>query len=117
MTVVQGINALGWTTLPFIIFQVKHHLSAWYKEDNLPGDWVIAVSENGWTTNELGLEWLKHFDKHTKSCTVGTVYLLIIDGHESHNLLEFQQYFKNNKVIALCMPPHSSHLLHVELRL
>jgi hypothetical protein len=28
-TVIQGINATGWATPPFIIFQGKHHLSAW----------------------------------------------------------------------------------------
>ena len=37
--------------------------------------------------------------------------MLIIDGHESHNSLEFQRYCKDNKIITLCMPPHSSHLL------
>jgi hypothetical protein len=37
--------------------------------------------------------------------------LLVIDGHESHDSLEFQQYCKENKIITLCMPPHSSHLL------
>ena len=61
-TVIQGINATGWAIPPFIIFQGKHHLTTWYKEENIPHDWVIAVSENGWTTNELGLAWLKHFD-------------------------------------------------------
>jgi hypothetical protein len=110
-TVIQGINATGWAIPPFIIFQGKNHLTAWYKEDNLPHDWVIAVSENGWTTNELGLEWLKHFDAYTKKRTVGNYRLLIIDGHESHDSLKFQQYCKENKIITLCMPPHSSHLL------
>jgi hypothetical protein len=28
-TVVQGINATGWTIPPFIIFTGHHHLSAW----------------------------------------------------------------------------------------
>ena len=55
----------------------------------MPHDWVIAISENGWTTNELGLELLKHFNKHTQARTVGSVHLLIIDGHESHDLLAF----------------------------
>jgi dihydrofolate reductase len=72
---------------------------------------VIAVSENGWTTNKLGLAWLKHFDAYTKRRTVGTVRLLVIDGHESYDSLEFQQYCKENNIITLCMPPHSSHLL------
>jgi hypothetical protein len=109
--VIQGVEATGWAIPPFVIFQGKNHLSAWYKEDDLPYDRVIAVSENGWTTDELGLQWLKHFDKHTKGRTVGLHQLLILDGHESHDSLEFQQYCKENNIIALRMPPHSSHLL------
>jgi hypothetical protein len=110
-TLIQGINATGWAIPPFIIFKGRHHLSAWYKEDSLPQDWIIAVSENGWTTNELGLQWLKHFDEHTKKRVVGTHRLLAIDGHESHNSLAFQQYCKENKIITICIPPHSLHLL------
>ena len=37
--------------------------------------------------------------------------MLIIDSHESHCSLAFQDYCKENKIIALCMPSHSSHLL------
>jgi hypothetical protein len=110
-TVIQGINATGWAIPPFIIFKGRYHLSAWYKEEDLPQNWVIAVSKNGWTTNELGLQWLKHFDEHTKKRVVGSHRLLIIDGHESHESLLFQQHCKENKIITICMPAHSSHLL------
>tara|TARA_R110002003_G_scaffold1844_5_gene23580 strand:+ start:522 stop:1697 length:1176 start_codon:yes stop_codon:yes gene_type:complete len=110
-TVIQGINATGWAIPPFIIFQGENHLPAWYKEDNLPHDWVIAISENGWTTNKHGLEWLKHFDKHTKERTVGAYRLLIVDGHDSHITPAFHQYCKENKITTLCTPPHSSHKL------
>ena len=37
-TVIQGINAAGWAIPPFIIFAAKHHLSAWYGDDDIPGD-------------------------------------------------------------------------------
>jgi hypothetical protein len=37
--------------------------------------------------------------------------MLIVDGHESHNTVVFHQYCKDNKIIPVCMPPHSSHLL------
>jgi hypothetical protein len=45
-TAIQGINATGWAIPPFIIFKGRYHLSAWYQEEDLPQDWVIAVSEN-----------------------------------------------------------------------
>jgi hypothetical protein len=57
------------------------------------------------------LKWLKHFDAHTKARTQGVYCLLIVDGHESHKSHEFHQYCKEQKIITLCMPPHSSHLL------
>ena len=37
--------------------------------------------------------------------------LLILDGHESHKSLAFQKICEENKIITLCMPPHSSHIL------
>jgi len=111
VTVIQGVNALGWAIPPFMILSGQYHLSAWYTDDDLPPDWAIAVSENGWTTNELGFAWLQHFDKHTKGRTKGAYRLLILDGHESHMSVQFDQYCKENNIISLCMPPHSSHLL------
>jgi hypothetical protein len=111
VTVIQGVNSQGWIIPPFIILSGQNHLSAWYEDNDLPGDWVIAVSENGWTTNELGFAWLQHFDKHTKARTVGTYRLLILDGHESHVTAQFEQFCKDNNIITLCMPPHSSHIL------
>jgi hypothetical protein len=111
VTLIQAINATGWTIPPFLIFAGKYHLSAWYEEESIPRDWAIAVSDNGWTTNKLGVEWLKHFIKHTEGKTVGARRLLILDGHESHQSLEFQELCRENNIFTLCMPPHSSHLL------
>jgi hypothetical protein len=62
-------------------------------------------------SNKLGLAWLKHFNTHTKARSVGAHQLLIVDGHESHNSHEFYKYCEEEKIIVLCMPPHSSHLL------
>lgn len=69
------------------------------------------MSENGWTTNELGFQWLQHFEKHTTGRIKGTKRLLVLDGHESHNSVQFQDFCKERGIITLCMPPHSSHLL------
>lgn len=48
---------------------------------------------------------------HTKDRTVGTNWMLIIDGHESHISIEFPWICKENNIIALCMPAHLLHLL------
>jgi hypothetical protein len=111
VTAIAAINAAGWLVPPFLIFAGQYHLSAWYEEADIPRDWAIAVSDNGWTTNKLGVEWLKHFIKHTEGKVVGARQLLVLDGHESHQSLEFQELCKENNIYTLCMPPHSSHLL------
>ena len=110
-TVIQGVNSQGWAIPPFLVVAGKNHLANWYSDRDIPKDWVITLSPNGWTTNEIGLEWIRHFDKHTKSRTVGRYRLLILDGHESHHSADFELYCKENDIITLCMPPHSSHLL------
>jgi len=108
--VIQGINSQGWVIPPFVILAGQYHLSAWYSE-NIPRDWVVAVSENGWTTNELGFEWIQHFDRYTKQRATGARRLLILDGHGRHNSAQFERFCQENNIITLCMPPHSSHLL------
>src|SRR6478735_6265262 len=111
ITVIQAINAEGRAIPPFIIGAGQYHLANWYRESNLPGDWATATSQNGWTDNEIGLEWLKHFDRCTSKRSNSRYRLLILDGHESHHSVVFERYCKENKIITLCMPPHSSHLL------
>jgi hypothetical protein len=109
VTLVQGVAATGRIIPPFLIFAGKVLISSWFT--GLPRNWVVTVSPTGWTNNDVGLAWLKHFDAHTKASSAGAYRLLIIDGHESHCSIEFQDYCKENKIITLCMPPHSSHLL------
>ncbi|KID98255.1 transposase, partial [Metarhizium majus ARSEF 297] len=111
VSVIQGINSQGWAIPPFIIVAGLHHLTNWYEDSTLPPDWVISTTHNGWTTNEKGVEWIKHFEKHTLARTRGTYRLLIMDGHESHHSTEFELFCKEHKIITLCMPAHSSHIL------
>ncbi|KAL2014897.1 hypothetical protein VTK56DRAFT_7150 [Thermocarpiscus australiensis] len=110
-TVIQGVNALGWAIPPFIILAAQYHLANWYTECNLPIDWRITTTENGWTTNAVGLDWIKHFDHYTAPRAKGKYRLLILDGHESHHSTEFESYCRQNNIVTLCMPPHSSHHL------
>ncbi|TVY13429.1 hypothetical protein LARI1_G009571 [Lachnellula arida] len=109
-TAIVCINGEGWSIPPFLVVQGKNHLSNWYTDGGLPPDWVVKPTRNGWTNNETGLEWLKHFDKHTNARTKGPYRMLVLDGHESHESAEFQEYCKAHNIITLGLPPHSSHL-------
>ncbi|KAF1924058.1 DDE-domain-containing protein, partial [Didymella exigua CBS 183.55] len=95
-TLIQGVSAIGRVIPPFLIFASKV---------------LISNYLTGWTNNNLALAWLDHFDTHARP--VGAYRLLIINGHKSHCLIDFQDRCKEKKIIALCMPPHSSHLLQL----
>ena len=84
-TVIQRVNALGWAIALFIILAAQYHLANWYQECNLLADWRIATTKNGWTTNNISLDWIKYFDHHTVHCIQGIYRLLILDGHKSYH--------------------------------
>jgi hypothetical protein len=88
VTAIKSINAAGWVLPPMIILKGVMHQKSWYEA--VPSDWTIGVSENRWTTDELGLAWLKEvFNKHTQGRTTGKYRLLILNGHRSHVTAEF----------------------------
>jgi uncharacterized protein YndB with AHSA1/START domain len=72
---------------------------------------VLAVSNNGWTDDDLGFEWLKHFDKHTKDRSIGSYRMLILDGHGSHGTIQFVTYAYEHNIVLIYLPPHSTHRL------
>jgi hypothetical protein len=109
VTTIECINASGWSIPPFVILSGRLHQASWYQD--LPPDWAVAVSDNGWTNDGLGYEWIQHFHRHTESRSSGAYRLLILDGHSSHATPEFDQFCTENKIITLCMPAHTSHLL------
>jgi AraC-like DNA-binding protein len=111
VTVIQAVCADGWIVPPYFVVKGKNHLLPWYQHSRFQPEWRVHTSENGWTTNEIGLDWLKHFDQSTKRRTRGVYRLLVLDGHESHHSVDFEDFCKANNIVTLCMPPHSSHFL------
>jgi hypothetical protein len=77
-------------------------------ERNLPSTWRIATTDNGWTTNAVGLDWVKHSDYHIAARTKGTYRLLILDGHQSHHSTEFELYCQHRRARSLHNPKEFS---------
>ncbi|EED14516.1 pogo transposable element, putative [Talaromyces stipitatus ATCC 10500] len=111
VTAIEAVNSIGWALPSYIIFKAKKYTRLGWFED-LPDDWKINISDNGWTTDKIGLEWLKtHFIPLTDGRTLGKYRMLILDGHGSHLTPEFDRTCTENNIIPVCMPPYSSHLL------
>lgn len=112
VTTIECVNSRGWSVPSTIIFKGKVHIEGWFDEAGIPHEWRIELSPNGWTSDIIGLRWLqKVFIPATNRRTRGGYRLLVLDGHGSHLTPEFDQTCKENNIIPICMPAHSSHLL------
>ena len=111
-SVVETINAMGFSLPPLIIFQgafIKYH---WFPENiEEYKDWHVAVSENGWTSDEIGLQWLKNIFIPLTKPAEPQLRSLILDPHESYTTIDFMWECYKNDIRVLYLPEHSSHLL------
>ena len=112
VTIIETVSSKGVHISPVIILKAGNQQAAWFQEPKLSKDWWIATSQNGCTTDEIGLRWLKEvFEPSSRRYMTGAKRLLILDGQSSHLTAEFDDFCKQNAIICLCMPAHASHLL------
>ncbi|KAI9043641.1 transposase [Aspergillus affinis] len=112
-TSMECINSTGVALPPCIVFKGMYHLECWYTETELPGDWSIAVTPNGWATDEIRLYWLKKLFIPFTSRAAGRVRLLIFD-QDSYLTPQFRQTCKDNNIIPICPPTYSRIRLPLE---
>jgi hypothetical protein len=79
-------------------------------ENNGPVGSQSACSKNGWINEELFFQWFHHFTSYVKYSKNESV-LLMLDNHASHVSLRMFNYCRNNGIVMLSIPAHSSHRL------
>ena len=68
-------------------------------------------SKKGQTDEEIGAEWIKHFNQQTHHKVDEKQWrLLLVDGHNSHYTLAFLEYALAHKIHILCYPAHGTHI-------
>ncbi|KAG6464307.1 hypothetical protein O3G_MSEX014429 [Manduca sexta] len=107
-TVVCAISAAGQYIPPFFIFKRKRMNALLLKGSN--PNMVASVSDSGWINDSLFIDWLQHFISYAKPSLTNQV-LLILDNHESHISLGAYNLCRDNGIIMLTLPPHTSHKL------
>jgi hypothetical protein len=108
VTAIEAVSAGGAHIPLFLIFSGITHQSS---NSELGLGATVAVSHSGYSSNQLSLDWLHHFEKHSRKLTKGTKRLLLLDGYRSHHTIEFIQYCDNNGIIPFGFPPNTTHIL------
>ena len=108
-TIVTACSGSGVYVPPMMIFKRKRNKPELV--DHAPAGTIGRCSANGWIDSDLFLEYLKHFVAYTK-CSKGSPVLLILDGHKTHTKnMTTIEYARDNGVVILSLPPHTSHKL------
>ena len=110
VSIIETISATGQKLPCLVIFKGKSLQSTWFPAKGVP-NWLYTTSENGWTSNQIGSEWLKRIFLPNTTPRQDQWRLLILDGHGSHTPVDFMLHCRQHKVYLLYLPPHTSHVL------
>lgn len=106
VTVVCAFSASGQYVPPMFIFPRKR-MTPLLERGGPPGS-IYSCSHNGWSNEELFLDWLHHFKRFCKP-TEDEPVLLVLDNHGSHISLASYKFCRKNHIHILSIPPHTSH--------
>jgi DDE superfamily endonuclease len=109
MTSIESVNAIGDAIDPMLVIQGSQFLARYFTD--LPDQYCIATSDTGYVNDEICLNWVKHWEKESRTMQQGVWRLLLFDGFDSHLTKEFLDVLELNKIIPYRLIPHSTHLV------
>jgi len=65
---------------------------------------------SAWINSNLFVKVLEHIKKTTR-CTIDDKIILLMDNHESQCSFEVVKYAKDNGIVLVTFPPHTTHRL------
>jgi hypothetical protein len=110
VSILEAVSAGGQSIRPLVVFKGANLQSSWFATDEVP-DWHYTTSENGWTSNNIGLQWLRNVFIPESRRDNSRTRLLIVDGHGSHIGTDFMWECKQNNIQICFLPAHTSHIL------
>ncbi|KAM4065906.1 DDE superfamily endonuclease [Hirsutella rhossiliensis] len=110
---IECVSAAGTFLPPLVIFKGKSVQQQWFPEDlSTFSDWQFTATKNGWTSDQTAVEWLeKVFIPRTQPPDPSERRLLVLDGHGSHETVDFMYLCYQHQIHLLFLPPHTSHVL------
>ncbi|XP_031328946.1 uncharacterized protein LOC116166154 [Photinus pyralis] len=108
VTVICCFNAAGTCYVPPMFIFPRTRTTT--LEKNGPPNAKYSCSKSGWSNEQLFYEWLQHFIDIVKPSKDHPV-LIILDNHSSHISIAIYECCKQNGIVLLTIPPHTSHRL------
>jgi hypothetical protein len=108
------VSAAGKVLPPALIYKgaSRDIQSTWLEDWHSSEVAYFGASENGWSSDALGLHWLMTvFDPHTRESAGRGRRLLIVDGHSSHVNMRFVEQCDRLRILVMILPPHTTHRL------
>lgn len=108
ITFVGIISASGNSAPPVYIFPRVRLKDSFMK--GTPVGSLGLCNKSGWITAELFLDVLKHIKKHfSPKPESGKYILLLMDNHDTHVTVSSVEFCRENGIVLLSFPPHTSH--------
>ena len=102
------VNAAGEYLPPYVIYKAKNLHSTWITGG--PPGTVYNCTKSGWMENLVFESWfIDHFIPFIQTRTKPVV--LVYDGHNSHLTYRTVKAAKDNSILIICLPPHTSGAL------
>ena len=108
VTAICAMNAAGCYIPPTLIFPRVNMNDRLLR--GAPPHTLGLTSKSGWVDSNLFKKWFDHFTRFAKP-TAEQPHLLLLDGHVSHKSLPLIESARQNGVILVCFPPHTTHAL------
>ena len=110
LTSIECINGGGGTIPPMLILTGSILLQKHFQND-LEADTLIGINKTGYSNSNMSMEWIRHFNKFSKTQTKGKYRMLVFDGHGSHLTDDFLYYCWAHDIVPFQLPPKTTHLL------
>lgn len=108
VTFVGIVSAIGSSLPPVFVYPRIRNVDEYLIEG--PTSSIAIGNKSGWMTTDLFIDVLKHIVQHTK-CSKENKVLLLIDNHESHTSVSAILFCRENGIVLLSFPPHTTHRL------
>ena len=128
ITVLATICADGSTLPPNVIFKAARLVPEWFDDNVANATYVtkhfshlldktnlyhsrITTSKNGWTDQNIAMDYLRVFDEQTRGKADGRTRVLFLDAHSSHDSVELVDNAHDKNIKILSYPSHTTHVL------